>query len=605
MGWQQLNTQTGALQEANEPARAKRRKHRDIAGSLLGRRIGQSVLALVPQDVALEKQIMPLSYDGETLLIATSRPDDIALADHLRFLLGRNVRLLFATDEQVGRAIARNYGQQALRSQPRTTGQDAPVLLASASPMAYDGAESVMLDGAYAAAQDEIAALDDAEVQRFDARFGMSSRSRSRRSQPTPPQHGQDHTPHRGGTGMFFYTIDEGHKVLARSRNGRMKVITGPARVPAWGRSFQLMQHHVAHPGQFLEIRFRDGRQQHIAGPAEVWFDPREHLGITLEDALRLSAKEAVVVYSQRKDTGAIGRRIEHGPAIFVPQPGEWLHEFQWHASHGGHKGAEKVPRALVFQKLWLMPDQMYHDVPDVRTADDAVLTIRLMIFFELIDIERMLDTTHDPIGDFINAATSDVVDFTGRHDFDSFKQNTEKLNELETYRQLQNRAEQCGYRINKVVYRGYGAPDSLQKMHNEAIEARTRLQLERATEQQAQDVENYKLDCQLDRSTKRRGEQKAEVEHELELARKKNEAQLAEQQRRQEASRQQHSADAALELQLQQQRDAEQREHFASLKEMGVDLTKFLTQGRADRVIELRGGNGAHVHLAAEENGR
>ncbi len=36
-----------------------------------------------------------------------------------------------------------------------------------------------------------------------------------------------------------------------------------------------------------------------------------------------------------------------------------------------------------------------------------------------------------------------------------------------------------------------------------------------------------------------------------------------------------------------------------------GVDLTAYLTQGRADRVIELRGGNGpTHLHLdgVAEE---
>ena len=77
---------------------------------------------------------------------------------------------------------------------------------------------------------------------------------------------------------MFFYTIDEGHKVLARNRNGRMQVISGPARVWAGGRTFTPMKHFVAHPGQFLEVRFRDGRQQHVAGPAEVWFDPREHL---------------------------------------------------------------------------------------------------------------------------------------------------------------------------------------------------------------------------------------------------------------------------------------------------------------------------------------
>jgi hypothetical protein len=33
----------------------------------------------------------------------------------------------------------------------------------------------------------------------------------------------------------------------------------------------------------------------------------------------------------------------------------------------------------------------------------------------------------------------------------------------------------------------------------------------------------------------------------------------------------------------------------------MGVDLTAFLTQGRADRVIELRGGNGMSPHLHLE----
>ncbi len=34
----------------------------------------------------------------------------------------------------------------------------------------------------------------------------------------------------------------------------------------------------------------------------------------------------------------------------------------------------------------------------------------------------------------------------------------------------------------------------------------------------------------------------------------------------------------------------------------MGVDLTAYLTQGRADRVIELRGPRGAtHVHLGPD----
>jgi len=307
---------------------------------------------------------------------------------------------------------------------------------------------------------------------------------------------------------VFTYVVEEGQRVLMRRPNGTMEVIAGPRRVWRGRNSFQPMPHFVAHPGDYLIVRYRDGRQEHLPGPSEVWFDSRVHQGVTCEEALQIAAKEAVVVYSSKEGTSAVQRRIEYGPTLFMPRPGEWLHTFAWHSSDGGSQGARKQPRGLVFQKLWLMPDQMYHDVPDVRTADDAVLTIRLMIFFELTDIDRMLEATHDPIGDFVNAATSDVVDFTGRHDFESFKRNTDKLNELETYRQLTGRGAQCGYRITKVVYRGYGAPERLQQMHDQAIEARTRLQLDRATEQQAQDLEGFRLDSQLLRAGKRRVEQ-------------------------------------------------------------------------------------------------
>src|SRR5205823_8729302 len=92
---------------------------------------------------------------------------------------------------------------------------------------------------------------------------------------------------------------------------------------------------------------------------------------------------------------------------------------------------------------------------------------------------------------------------------------------------------------------------------------------------------------AQLQRAAKRRGEQATEADAELELAR-----------RRQEAEREQARQSAELHQAIRRQSDQRQREHLTALKEMGVDLTAFLTQGRADRVIELRGANGAHVHL-------
>ena len=361
------------------------------------------------------------------------------------------------------------------------------------------------------------------------------------RMMAAPARRSAEPTRQGGWGGAFFYSVREGERVLVTI------------------------------------VCFRDGRQEHLAGPAHVWFDPTQHASIEKEDVLQIGAKEAIVVYSKDdpgstagSTTGGITRRLIHGPATFMPAPGEWLHTFAWHGTRGGQGGYHKVPNGLIFQKIWLMPDQMYHDVSDVRTADDAVLTVRLMIFFVLEDLPRMLETSHDPIGDFINAATSDVIAFTGRHSFDNFKKNIQKLNELETYDQLLARALQCGYRITKIVYRGYGAPESLQNMHDEAIESRTRLQLERATREQAQDLEDFTLERALARNVRQREE-----------ADQRREADLRDRLGRREAARAEELADAQQAAQLSVHLAEVEEKRLAGLRELGVDLTTYLCNRR------------------------
>jgi hypothetical protein len=542
------------------------------------------VCDLVPESLAREHRVFAIGEKGETLTVAAVvDDDDIALADKISFILSRPVRLIAATREEVEALIREHFGEES-------SSETVDSMLQEFSEVAPEASGRPDWTPAYMSTEQAPAG----------ARARRPSRARLARhlasDQRTRP--GLDFTSPIGGSGVWFYVVEEGQRVLARNPDGTMNVIAGPRRVWRGRRKFQSMVHHVAHPGDYLIVRYRDGRQEHLAGPAEVWFDPRVHQEITCEEMLQIAAKEAVVVYSQKEGTSTVQRRIEYGPTLFLPRPGEWLHTFVWHASEGGSQGVRKVPKGLVFQKLWLMPDQMYHDVTDVRTADDAVLTIRLMIFFELLDIATMLETTHDPIGDFVNAATSDVVDFTGRHDFESFKRNTDKLNELETYRQLTVRASQCGYRINKVVYRGYGAPERLQQMHDQAIEARTKLQLERATEQQAQDLESFKLESQMLRAGKRRHEQTAEVAHQLELDQKKHEADLRAGEARHDFQRQQQRLESEFRLELRNREDAHKREHLAELHRLGVDLTVYLTQHRADRVIEVRGPQGGATHL-------
>ena len=534
-------------------------------------RMPPEVLELVPTEAAVRYQVVPMAFDGETVTMAAVNANDIALQDSLRFQLALNVRLIPVSNRVMQKALALNYGLGSGDSDNLGESTDKDIACSYYAPPRRRRKKEATRGGTMRAAYSGGPAGSLSEPQ-YIRELGL------------------DMTGSTGGGGMLFYTVEDGQRALMVHPNGSMRVIVGPKRVWRGFSTFRMMNHFVAHPGEYLIVRFRSGRQEHLPGPTEVWFDPREHLEIKKHDALQIAAKEAVVVYCKSEETGEIARRIEYGPAQFVPAPGEWLHTFSWHGSKGGSKGVKKTANSLVFQKLWLMPDQMYHDVEDVRTADDAVLTIRLMIFFELLDIERMLETSHDPIGDFVNAATSDIVEFTVKHNFESFKANTDKLNELATYKQLARRAEQCGYRINNVVYRGYGAADSLQQMHDQAIEARTRLQLERDTEKQAQELENYKLESQLARAGKRRSEQTLEVEHELTMAKKRQDAEIQRRQAQQTARRQEEQLTAQTRLEIERGEDQRQTEHLTSLANLGVDLTSYLTQNRADRLIEIRG---------------
>ena len=571
-----------------------------------------TVLELVPASLAREYNVLPLRIEGPTLFVATADPSNVLLRDKLSFIVNKDIRFVEYPRADILRAVRRLYGSReeesvdsmlaAFTDTAVEFGEDEDsddvTLSGLKSVRARQGSARTLggLAGSVSQVKKGLKGAEDAPAWGVLRR--LSHVGLPKFDDGTGSATGEDTTPDYGAQTMWFYTVEEGQRALMIHRDGRVEVVAGPRRVWAWGKRFERMRHFVAHPGDFLVVRFRDGRQEHVAGPTDLWFDPRVHEHVTRQEALQLAAKECVVVYSKAAENEPITRRLVFGPTLFVPAPGEWLHTFTWHGSEGGSQGVRKVAKGLVFQKLWLMPDQMYHDVTDVRTADDAVLTVKLMMFFELLDVERMLETTHDPIGDFINAATSDVVDFVGRHTFEELKKDTGKLNELETYRQLAARAAQNGYRVNKVVYRGYDAPARLQAMHDQAIEARTKLQLERATEEQSQSLEDYKLNAQMTRAARRRTEQSVEVDTEIDLARKRQEAERQQKEADRAAAREQRRRDAEAEQETRRQADERQRHHLAALKEMGVDLTALLTQGRADRVIELRGGKGVSPHL-------
>ena len=393
-------------------------------------------------------------------------------------------------------------------------------------------------------------------------------------------------------------TIRDGDRVAVWSKNGTVRVVDGPRRLWLFRRMVQPLNRYSAEANEYLAIRYRDGRAEHMRGPAEVWHDPVRHESVTVMPALPIDAHEALVIYDRDSD-GAVDRHVLRGPAQYMPEPNEWLHEFTWHGSDPKHP-RRKVPYALRFKKLRVIPDQTYFDIADVRTADDALIVVQVMIFFELVDIERMLDQTHDPIADFINAATSDVIDFAASRTFERFKRETEQLSEIATYPNLVERAGRIGYRINNVVYRGYEAGAELQAMHDHAIEARTSLQLEAETEAQAQQLADLKLARETDRDRMRRELERQQTEHKQAMRQLEHEEQLRQQ--RAEAEQQATGQRMIHEVELEhiEARHRQRTTFLRGLAEMQVDLTRYLVAQyqHPDRLIRIDGtGEQVHVH--------
>merc|ERR1719152_995465 len=129
-----------------------------------------------------------------------------------------------------------------------------------------------------------------------------------------------------------------------------------------------------------------------------------------------------------------------------------------------------------------------------------------------------MLDSTNDMIGDFVNAASADVMTFASRLTYETFLQETAELSKADNFPILSSRMQQTGCGLLKVVYRGYGASAQLQEMHDQAISRRTKLRLEADAAREEQEKRAMELRCRRDRSTQEQELEAATMRHKLEV---------------------------------------------------------------------------------------
>lgn len=74
--------------------------------------IDPDVIKLVPKEVALKHQIIPINRAGSTLVIATSDPSNIFALDDIKFITNYNVEPVVASEEAIKEALVKSYGEE-------------------------------------------------------------------------------------------------------------------------------------------------------------------------------------------------------------------------------------------------------------------------------------------------------------------------------------------------------------------------------------------------------------------------------------------------------------------------------------------------------------
>lgn len=396
-----------------------------------------------------------------------------------------------------------------------------------------------------------------------------------------------------------WVTLDVGEQALVYNSQGSARIEDGPKRLFLFRSRMVLLTRHSANQSEYLVVKHRDGRIEHTHGPCVLFLNPIAHLSIKKKEMISLDANEALVVYKQDPQTQGVERYIKYGPTLFMPMANEWLHSFSWHGTDPQNK-TRLIPNSKHFERLQIIPDQFYYNVDEVRTADDALIRVKLMIFYELKDIELMLNATKDPIADFINCVCADTVAFAARYTYIEFIEHSAELNDLDSFPQLTERSKSIGYNVSKVVFRGYFAHDKLQKLHDGAIEVRTKLKINYETEEQEQNMTDIKLKNEKERIDMEQKIELEELEHKQQMEKAAKQHKLDMELKAENEKRRKWETERAGELESKKASDEQQVDFYKNLHGLSVDLNQYITSlsQRPEKVTRIVSKSPANLHL-------
>jgi len=206
-------------------------------------------------------------------------------------------------------------------------------------------------------------------------------------------------------------TIKDGEAAVIWKRNGIAIEEIGPKRVSLFFSTIRFLSRYKAEPHQYLSVKHRSGKKEHIPGPISMYLNPALHDGIKVNDGIKLETKnDCIVVFSSKeenhhvfdnassskasKNIPAAERRIVCGPIVYFPSVGETIHQFQW--SRHSLPNDNGDPGNRTFHTLTMHKQFLWIRHLSIQTAT-VQLNLKLAISYEIGDSIEDCLSVDDP----------------------------------------------------------------------------------------------------------------------------------------------------------------------------------------------------------------
>ena len=271
----------------------------------------------------------------------------------------------------------------------------------------------------------------------------------------------------------FGSIIPEGEKARITHWNGKVALLDGPSRSP-WFSRVELFHKLIIPEKEQGYVIDEKGVYEEVMGPNVVYIHPEGEY--KPHQRVELANYESMVIIDE---DGAINiKKGNETPTIWVKDR-QRIHNFHWTGSQGDTE--EKTPGALNIQRLRLQETQTYFSFP-VRTRDNIVAMLRLMLYYGYGDIQKLIDN-NDPLGAMYNKIMATMVGFVAEMPFDDFKEGTnEKVAGHELFTGDKHFFTDLGLDIKDVVVRAWEPVDmAVQRVLERAATIQTEKALDAA----------------------------------------------------------------------------------------------------------------------------